>query len=501
MARVVVVGAGVGGLATAARLAAAGHAVTVCEAAERVGGKLGCYTRRTDAGTFRFDVGPTLLTLPDVFAELFSATGAPIEDVLALRRLDPIIDYRFGDGVTLCTTSDRGAQREIFDAALGAGAGAAWDRLLDRGAAMWRAFEEPILRSELSARSALRLLAGVRRPADLRAIAPGPTLAGLAASTLRDPRQRMMLERYATYEGSDPRRAPAVLAVVPYLEQRFGGWYLEGGLHRLAEALATRVTELGASLLLRSRVTSVSTSGGRVDGVRTADGRWVPAEIVVCNADAHQLFGSLLAGVRRRVPPADTLSGFVLMLGLRGRSSDAGRDVGHHSVLFGTTRYKQEFDKIFRFPAEPVPDPVLYVNNPADPAAAPVGHEAWYVLVNAPRHGTSGRPDEVDWSRASLEEAYADRIMDLLAARGLPVADRVIFREIRSPRHLERDTLAPGGAIYGRALHGPLATLRRPANRTGVGGLFLVGGSTHPGGGLPLVALSARIVAQAIGRA
>jgi phytoene dehydrogenase-like protein len=197
------------------------------------------------------------------------------------------------------------------------------------------------------------------------------------------------------------------------------------------------------------------------------------------------------------VPPADSFSGFVLMLGLRGRTPS----LVHHTVLFGSEAYDAEFGAVFGRPGRLVDDPVIYINAPDDAAVRPAGCEAWYVLVNAARHGPDGGAGTLDWSAPGRAEAYADHLMALLARRGLDIRDRVLFRHIRTPADLERETGAPGGSIYGRVLHGPLASFRRPANRSPVGGVFLVGGSTHPGGGLPLVAMSGRIVAELVGQA
>jgi phytoene dehydrogenase-like protein len=171
----------------------------------------------------------------------------------------------------------------------------------------------------------------------------------------------------------------------------------------------------------------------------------------------------------------------------------------HHTVLFGSERYDAEFDAVFGRPGRLVADPVIYINAPDDPALAPAGYEAWYLLVNAARHGPEGGPGTLDWTASGRGEKYADDLLRLLARRGLDIRDRVLFRHIRTPADLERTAGAPGGSIYGRVLHGPLGPFRRPANRAPVRGVFLVGGSTHPGGGLPLVAMSGRIVAGLVG--
>ncbi|MEP6761272.1 MAG: NAD(P)-binding protein, partial [Sporichthyaceae bacterium] len=219
MSRVVVIGAGLGGLAAAARLATLGHRVTVCEQAEVVGGKLGVFSR----DGFTFDTGPSLLTLPAVYRDLFIKTGQPIEDCLDIVAVDPTCHYRFADATTLTLpNASRTGIHRAFDDAFGAGAGDDWYRLMERAQAIWLATRTPFLESPLEGtRDLLRL---ARRTGDVRTVAPWMTLRGLGESYLRDPRQRMVLDRYATYAGSDPRRAPAALAVVPYVEQTFGSW-------------------------------------------------------------------------------------------------------------------------------------------------------------------------------------------------------------------------------------------------------------------------------------
>lgn len=496
MSRVVVIGAGLGGLAAAARLAALGHQITVCEQAEAVGGKVGVFSR----DGFMFDTGPSLLTLPAVYRDLFLKTGQPIEDCLDIVAVDPTCHYRFADGTTLTVpNASRAGIHRAFDDAFGGGAGDDWDHFLERAQAIWLATRTPFLESPLEGtRDLLRL---ARRTGDLRTVAPWRTLRGLGESYLRDPRQRMVLDRYATYAGSDPRRAPAALAVVPYVEQTFGSWYVPGGLHRLALAVHDRAIERGAVVRTGSDVAEVVLESGHVAGARLASGEWLAADIVVANSDASHLYADLVPVSAARPPlrrlrkATPSLSGFVLMLALRGRTPD----LGHHTVLFPRD-YDAEFDAVFGQSAAPVADPTVYISAPDDPAMRPDDDsEAWFVLVNAPRHGDG--PGAVDWTAAGLADSYADRVLTVLAERGLDVRDRVLWREIRTPADLARDTRSPGGAIYGTSSNGWRAAFLRPANRSPVPGLFLVGGSAHPGGGLPLVGLSAAIVAEMIGPA
>lgn len=496
MSRVVVVGAGVGGLAAAARLAALGHQVTVCEAAATVGGKLGLeQVTLPGVGSFRFDTGPSLVTMPAVFADLFAATGGWPAD-LTLEPLRPTARYRFADGATFDADADLDTFCAHLDAALLPGSGDDWRRFTDRARRIWQASRGPFLESPLEGPRTLARLA-LTHPRDIAAIAPGRSLRSLGRQYLRDPRLRTYLDRYATYTGSDPRRAPAALAAVPFVEQEYGGWYVPGGLRRLGEAIHQRALERGATVLLGARVEQITTSSGRVDGVRLADGRTLAADIVVANADAASVYGSLVhapAASRRLARATPSLAGFVLLLAVAGTTPG----LAHHNVLFPAD-YDAEFDAVFGSPAQPVPDPTLYISAPADPAVRPDGHEAWFVLVNAPRHGTG--PGAVDWRSPGLTASYAGHLLDRLDRRGLAVRDRVLWSKALTPADLEEGTGAVGGAIYGTSSNGATAAFLRPANRSPVKGLFLVGGSAHPGGGLPLVTLSAQIVAGLVGPA
>ena len=471
MSRVVVIGAGVGGLSVAARLAATGHRVTVFEQAGVVGGKLGRYERRTAAGTFRFDTGPGPLTLPQVF------------DGLDLRPvpLDPVVRHVFADGTRLDSGPEFASR---IEAALGRRSADQWRRMWHRAARVWTASRRDILTSTVDGPGDLLRLAW--RVPDLAAIAPGRSLRSVSRR-FADPRLRILLDRYATYAGADPRRAPAALVAIPYAELTFGGWYLPGGLGTLADALAARCAAAGATVHCGVPVAGIDTAGGAVTGVRLASGDRVRADVVVATADALAVYRELLPSPRRATGLARdrSLAGFVLLLGVRGRTDG----LAHHTVLFPAD-HDAEFDAVFR-DRVPVPDPTILVTVADDPAVRPDGHEAWFVLVNAPPQGP------VDWTVPGLADRYADHVLAVLARRGVDVRDRVLFREVRTPADLAAATRTPGGAIYGTAAH----RLLRPPNAGPVRGLYLVGGSVHPGGGLPMVALSARIVADRIGPA
>ena len=485
--KIVVIGAGVAGLAAAVRLAALGHTLTVLESHDAAGGKCG----RVEIGGHRFDSGPSLLTMPWVFGELFAATGAPLAEEVELMRVEPGTSYRFSDGSRVALGADLPPVLAELER-LSPGAGDDWVRFLGTAAGMWSVSQSFL--NGAPPWPPRRPRAGERRPdpRDLVRVRPWLTLRGLARAHFRDPRLRLVVERFATYAGADPRRAPAALALAGYVEHAFGAWHVRGGIYALVEALVHRLEALGGELRLATAVRAVHVVGGRVESVAT-DSECLACDALVSSADAQRLHSDLLTGTPppRRHARERSLSGFALMLGLRGRTAG----LAHHNILFPAD-YDAEFDDIFVH-RRPVRDPTLYVAVPSvsDPGDAPEGDESWFVLANAPTHG-----EGLDWD-AHAEE-YESNLLDRLAARGLDVRGRVAVSARRTPADLERETSAPGGSIYGAAPHGRLDTLARPPNRSRAArGLYLVGGTTHPGGGLPLVALSSKIVAAEIGPA
>ena len=481
-------------MATAARLSVKGHQVTIVEQSDQVGGKAGAYSR----DGFVFDTGPSLITLPAVYRDLFLKTGTSLEDNVDLQPVEPGTSYRWSDGtrVTLPGVNPAAAATALGDA-LGGTAREDWLALVARAAEIWRITRKPFLESPLT--GTRELLALAKSPRDVRTVAPTTSLRGLGRKYLRDPRLRMLLDRYATYSGSDPRKAPAALSTIPYVEQTFGSWHIGGGVHKLADALAARCEERKIDILLNSDVTRIVLDEGRVRSVELSDGSHLEADIVVSNADASHLYGDLVSGNRadaalrqlRKATPS--FSGFVMLLAIKGRTPD----ISHHNVWFPAD-YNAEFDAVFK--GRPATDPTIYACVPDDPLMRPdADHESWFVLINAPRHGHG--KNEFDWSQTDFANNYADRMVELLAERGTDLRNRILWRELITPADLEARTRAPGGSIYGTSSNGMRAAFLRPANTSPIEGLYLVGGSSHPGGGLPLVGMSAEIVAETIGRA
>ena len=473
--RIVVVGAGVGGLACAVRLAAAGHAVTLLEQGSVAGGKAGRVELTADGRTWRFDSGPSLLTMPWVVRELFAETGAVLPELVPV---EPVTRYHFADGTHVALSADLDTSRSALDA-WAPGTGAEWAAFLETCEGMWRASQPFLTGAPPWPPRRPGPDEAPPDPRDLLRIKPWHTLRTLARAHTGDPRLQMIIERFGTYAGADPRRAPAALAVAGYVEHAFGAWHVPGGIYELVAALEARFAALGGELRYGAAVLGIVRGRHHhASGVRTADGV-VAADHVVWNGDALALARQLDGGRHRR--RERSLSGLALMLAVDGRTPGHV----HHEIRFGAS-YDAEMDDLF-VGRRPVRDPTLYVSTSSvtTPAEAPGDAENWFVLANAP----SGV--DADW------EAEADRVVARLG-----VGDRVRARHVRSPADLEAETGAIGGAIYGDAPHGRLGSVGRPGHRVrGVRNVWRVGGTAHPGGGLPLVMLGGALVAREIGAA
>jgi len=474
---VVVVGGGVGGLCTAVRLRSAGHEVTLVERNDVVGGKLATFEREG----FTFDVGPSLLTLPHVFDEVFALAGTSLAAELDLVRLDPQFTYSWRDGSTLVVPDDPAATEAAFDE-FAPGAGAQWREFDERGREIWDVSERTFFAGPME--SPIALAKRMESPQDLLAIDALRTLRTAARRTFDDPRLRQWAQRYATYSGSSPAQAPATLACIPHIESRFGCWYPMGGLGALGRALERVALSIGVEIRTSCEVLAIARSVDRVTGVMTDTGDVLDASSVVANVDARHLYSDLLPddGALSTVRKAKrSTSGFVLCIGARG-STDG---IGHHNVWFSNDSM-QEFREIDA--GQLASDPTIYgcVSSMIDPSQAPEGDENWFLLVNTP-------PGiEID------EIAYRDLVLDRLASHGVDLRRRMRFCAQMTPADIEHNYRSPGGAIYGSSSNGMRAAFARPSNRGSVPGLYLVGGSSHPGGGLPLVATSARIVADMV---
>jgi phytoene desaturase len=412
--------------------------------------------------------------------------------VLEIEEVNPSFDYRFHDGKNVKFSNlSRKKTLAAIEESFGKQAADEWDRVMLQAEAMWDASREPFIESEL--KSPTSLLKRPRLIRDLKTIAPWKSLRALG---IKSPHLAKIMDRYATYSGSDPRSAPAVLSTIAFVEEAFGAWHIKGGIGTLSEKITERCEKLGVEIRLNTRVEEITVQSGKVTGVHVS-GHHESVDRVVANADAGLVYNKLLAPtntvmkVRKQLAKSEpSLAGFSLLLGLR--PSDEPR-LEHHTVLF-PENYDQEFESIFSRKV-PVDDPTIYICAPRDETMVKKdGHEAWFVLVNAPRHGR----DAFDWSNRDFANEYAQKVIDRIESHGIQIRNRLDLLEIRTPADLEASVLAPGGSIYGTSSNGSRSAFNRAKNRSPLKGLYCVGGSAHPGGGLPLVGLSAEIVAQAI---
>ncbi|MCX4761336.1 NAD(P)/FAD-dependent oxidoreductase [Streptomyces sp. NBC_01275] len=494
MGRIAVIGAGMGALAAAARLAVAGHRVTVYERTETYGGSV----RRFERDGFGFDTGPGLLPLPAVYRDLFVKTGKePLEACVELVQVDPSARHVFADGVEASLpNASRAGVVSALDEALGSGAGQRWGDFLVRAREAWERTRRPLLEEPLwpnwSVLADREPYPAVPHKRLLRTRRAG-TLAEIGAWELRDPRLAALLEAHALAYGLDPRAAPASAAVLPYLEHAFGTWHVRGGVRELARAVYERCLARRVAFEFGAEVTRVMEKDGRAAGVELADGTVVDADFVVApgdtaglrahtgtHTDAHaRADGHSVAPV---APQRGLPSRLTVLLALRG-----GRPEGTaHRTVVHTEDREAELESLFgTAPAVPA-RPTVTVLRPGDAALTPDGdHEAVTLSAVVP-------------AGAEIRGEHADALVSV-AERALPgLRERILWRELRTPADIAAETGATGGAIPAPALAAAGGRLLHPANSTGLQGLFGVGGWSHPGGGLPHAGMSGALVAGLI---
>ncbi|TFL19339.1 1-hydroxycarotenoid 3,4-desaturase CrtD [Jannaschia formosa] len=478
--RVVVIGAGIGGLASAMRLAARGCDVTVLERAPQVGGKM--RTLPSIAGPV--DAGPTVLTLRDVFDDLFDACGTTLAAHVTLEPLEVLARHHWEDGSVLDLYPDADRSEAAIAAFAGPKEAAAFRAFHRDTARLFDAFEAPMMRAAMPS---LAGMTGVvaRDPGLIPAMAPGRSLAGALARRFGDPRLRQLFGRYATYVGGDPAASPALLSLVWQAESR-GVWTVGGGMHRLAAAMRAVLEGLSARVICGAHVDRIEVQAGRVAAVHAAGHRHA-CDAAVFNGDPAALHRGLLgpAPVPARAVTPRSLSAFVWSFAARV----TGLTPAHHNVFFARTP-NSEFPEIARgrLPS----DPTLYVcAQDRGAGAAPKGPERFEIIVNGPpRAAAPPDPEETETCR----ETTFTRLHRMgLSFDRLPGPDR-----LTTPEGFATLFPASDGSLYGRSPHGTLAAFARPRARTALPGLYLAGGGTHPGAGVPMAALSGRLAAEAI---
>ncbi|MFC8535126.1 phytoene desaturase family protein [Streptomyces sp. NPDC057249] len=493
MARIAVIGAGMGAMAAAARLAVAGHRVTVYERSETYGGSLGRYAD----GGFTFDTGPGLLHLPAVYRDLFVKTGKePLERCVTLTQVDPASRHLFADGTSVSLpNASRAGTVAALDAALGGAAGARWGAFLDRARDAWDRSRRPLLEEPL--RTDWQVLGRDPYPAEehrrlLRPARRAGTVAEIGAWELTDPRLAALLDGYALGYGLDPSRAPAGAALLPYMEETFGTWYVGGGMRELARAVYERCLARKVEFVFGAEVAGVVAEDGRAAGVELADGTVAEAAHVVLGArpwpglaPGQELWAD--GDVTVRADGAGASGRFVVMLSLRGgRPADAV-----HRTVVHPADSAAEREAVFggRIAAHPT----VTVLRPDDPSTRPdAEHEAVTLVATVAPHG------RVDWTDEALRARFAETLTEAAGAAVPGLRERVLGTRVRTPAETASDTGAEGGAVPPPALGGAGGAFLHPANRTRLPGLLLAGGWSHPGGGLAHAGMSGALVAGTV---
>jgi diapolycopene oxygenase len=493
MSRVGIIGAGLGGLAAACTLAARGHSVTLLERNAWLGGKAAVLE---EAG-FRFDMGPPILTMPRILERIFAEAGRDLRDHLDLVRLDPQWRCFYDDGSVLDLSEDLGAmQRAISGFAPGDAQGYADFLAVARRLAdvsdrffFWKSVED--LKDTMNVGEAMSL----DTLRDLVALRMHRTVAGQVRRNVRDPRVAQMLEHFIQYVGSSPFASPAVLCGIAQMQVGEGVWYPMGGTRAVPLALQALAEDLGVDIRTGVDVDRIDTDAGRATAVVTAGGERLVFDRIVSNMDSVRTYRELVGGpaweaFRKGRKREAACSGVVLYLGL----DRAYEHLAHHNFVFSRDA-EEEFDAIYT-KGEPAPDPTAYLAAPArtEPGVAPPGGEALYVLVHTPYL----RPGH-DWS--TMLPAYRRTILDKLAgAAGMgDIEERIVVERTLTPQDLLDRFKVLDGAIYGLVSHGRVMGAFKPGNRSRqVRGLYLAGGSAHPGPGMPMALMSGWIAADSL---
>lgn len=489
---VIVVGAGAGGLAAAALLARRGQDVLVLERAEAPGGKL----RELAVGPRRLDAGPTVFTLRWVFEQLFDDAGSSLQQHLALQPLEVLARHSWGDGPVFDLHADIGRAAEAIAELAGVAEGQRYRNFCARARAVYQTLEQPFLQGSRPNPVTLAARIGWGQWQALLGLSPFTTLWQALGEHFHDPRLRQLFGRYATYCGSSPFQAPATLMLVAHVE-REGVWQVQGGMHRVAQALARLAGSAGAEVRYGCDVAEILVAGGRACGVRLQGGETLAASAVVFNGDSGALGRGLLGAAAGRAGPVvaparRSLSAITWHTVAR----TSGFPLHHHNVFFAPDS-PREFGELLRQRSVPG-QPTVYLcaqdrgsreSGAQDPMP---GEERLMCLVNAPADGDRRPIGEEELARCETA------MRQTLARSGLVIHPGGPPMRATTPSDFERLFPGTGGALYGPASHGWRASFTRPGSRSRLPGLYLAGGSTHPGPGLPMAVLSGRLAAQSL---
>lgn len=478
--KICVIGAGLGGLSAACLLASKGHDVAVFEKNEKPGGKI----NQIRAKGFRFDTGPSLLTMPFILEEFFSRCSADLSEYLSIKPVDPICRYFFSDGTTFdCHQQLEKNLKEIKKFAPADTDN--YQNFLRYSGDLYDKTKEAFLFNPLFNLKDL----GKLNLIDFLKIDAFETVSKRVDDYVESPYLRQFFKRFSTYNGSSPYQAPATLNIIPHVELSLGGYYVRGGMYKIVEALVKLAEESGVRFYFNTEIKQIQCDKRQVHSLLTASGQTHPADIVISNSDASETYLNLvddesLPGSKKKTVRSlePSCSGFVLFLGIDKKYEH----LSHHNIFFSAD-YKKEFKQIFEDKVMP-DDPTIYIANTSatDSDHAPPDSTNLFVLINAPYLS-----DRYDWQKNKRQ--YTDFIVSELENRGLSGLQKaIVYQSTTTPVDFYEKYRSNKGSIYGTSSNDKLAAFLRPRNKSRhIEGLYLAGGSTHPGGGIPLVILSA----------
>jgi phytoene desaturase len=479
MQKAVVIGSGIGGLAAGLRLAAKGYEVHILEQSDTPGGKLS----EIQSGGYRFDMGPSLFTLPSLVAELFNLYGKQFYDYLQVKELDITCNYSFPDGTNLKAWSDK---QKFIEEAVKSGIGApVIENYLEKQSFLYRYTSEFFLFNSIHKISTYIGEAGQRSLKALHKLDAFTTMHHRNAKTFGSSNLVQLFDRYATYNGSDPYRAPATLSMIAHLEHNTGAFFPENGMYGIITSLVKLAKEEGITIHQNTRVIGLKTEHNRVSAVIT-DTAEFSADVVVNDTDITNFYRNIMPNQR-----------MLAKLNRRERSSSAlifywgvnlTSDLDVHNILFSSD-YKAEFNGLFK--TNHFADDLtvyIFISKKVVNSDAPEGCENWFVMVNAPENVGQDWADET----AKAREIILSKIQDRL---GIDVEKHIQSERVITPVDIENRTASVNGSLYGHSSNGVMAAfLRHPNFSRKYKNLYFVGGSVHPGGGIPLCLASAKIV-------
>ena len=484
MKKAIVCGAGIGGMVSALSLSAKGYEVRIFEKNDYAGGKMG-ELKRDD---YRFDTGPSLITMPHVIKDLFKSLGRNSDDYLQFEKLESSCRYFWNDGTVFEWYSDHEMLKKELTEVFGRTESDNFDRCLDYGKKFYELSNEAFLEGEFRLRNFITT-EGLKNATKFIS---GRSMNDVANKFFKDPKLKQMINRFATYNGSSPYLAPQFFSIIPYTEHKFGPWYVKGGIYKIAEALRKLCDEIGVGINFGMELTGFESTDGKISDLIFKDSGGENHEV----RDFDQAilnFTSLPELMQDDYLIDDdwSSSGFILFLGMKKEFTS----VAHHNIFF-SDNYEREFIDIFEKKI-PATDMTVYLSTTSknEPDDAPSNCENWFVLVNVPY-----MTDETTWNNQAKEK-YADDVIEKLERFNYvfegSIRDKIQFREIFSPLEFRDKYGSEFGSIYGLSSNSLYTLMKRPKNRSPkFKNLFFAGGNTHPGGGVPLCFLSGKIVAD-----